>query len=385
MPTSLNATYTHYLPCGSRQGNEEAQKARTAANHDMGVAIHTHFNPMICVNYEPAFSDAEALDALIKDQDGRTYVYDYSTNVENSFPVSQFDFAAENGVSAYETLTDEAIEHGYDGWMEDFGEYTPLDADSEDGATGTKLHTQLYPYIQAAAHEYYVTGMPIMQHHLLTHPGDAQATARDDQYMFGPDILVAPVYVQGATDRELLYLPEGTWVEWWRTVTYGELGGTFDLGAAELHEGMRSVTVAAPIPEIPIFVKAGAVIPMLAPDVFALAEYGDDPEIVHASDRDQLLHVLAFPRGETSGKFYDDGSWTSAEAEGSWTLSMQNGRERTAHLEASTRTLSQPIDVCAVSLDGTTLSQDDWSYEEESNVLDATYTTTSGTLTAKGC
>jgi len=113
------------------------------------------------------------------------------------------------------------------------------------------------------------------------------------------------VYVEGATDREL-YLPEGTWVEWWRTMAYGEENGDFTLGAAVLHDGMQAITVSAPNPEIPMFVEAGAVIPMLSPDVFTLAEYGSDPEIIHASDRDHLLHVLAFPRGETAGSFYDD-------------------------------------------------------------------------------
>jgi alpha-glucosidase (family GH31 glycosyl hydrolase) len=522
VPTSLNATYLHYLPCGSQQGREEEQRIRTATNHDMGVAIHTYFNPMICVSYEPAFSDSEAQGALIKHGDGETYIYDYSSNLGNSFEVSQFDFAAENGVSAYKALTDEAIEHGYDGWMEDFGEYTPLDSVSEDGATGTefhnrygrdyhcgayeatldagkplarftrsgwtgspactpivwggdpttgwdydglessifralsmgtsgvgiwgsdiggffamfgrslgdelfdrwiawgglsvvmrsekngvqipeydrpqpwdedhqpvwrmysKLHTQLYPYIQAAAEDYYATGRPIMQHHVLTHPDDADATGRDDQYMFGPGILVAPVYTEGATDREL-YLPEGTWVEWWRTVVYGEEGGTFTLRAAVMHEGTQTITVSAPIPEIPMFIEAGAVIPMLSPDVFTLAEYGDDPEIIHASDRDHLLYVLAFPRGETTGKFYDDGTWTSAEADGSWTLKLENSRQRTIHLEASTGTLTQPFDVCGVTLDGTALPEADWSYDQSTRVLDATFTTTSGTLTVTGC
>lgn len=522
VPTSLNATYLHYLPCGSQQGREDEQSVRTAANHDMGVAIHTYFNPMICVSYEPAFSNSDDMDALIKHGDGETYIYDYSSNIGNSFEVSQFDFAAENGVAAYKVLTDEAIEHGYDGWMEDFGEYTPLDALSEDGSTGTlfhnryvrdyhcgayaatqdagkplarfvragwtgspkcspivwggdpttgwdfdglessiyralsmgasgvgiwgsdiggffamfgrslgdelfdrwvawgglsvvmrsqkngvqvpeydrpqpwdedhqpiwrryaKLHTQLYPYIQAAAEEYYATGRPIMQHHVLTHPGDAEATGRDDQYMFGPSILVAPVYTEGATDREL-YLPEGAWVEWWRSVTYGEEGGTFTLGAAELHDGTQTATVSAPIAEIPMFVQAGALIPMLSPDVFTLAEYGDDPEIIHASDRDDFLHVLAFPRSETSGAFYDDDAWTSAEGDGAWTLTLVNSTERTIHLEASTRTLGQPFDVCGVSLDGTALPEEDWSYDEATGVLDATYTTTSGVLEATGC
>ena len=522
IPTSLNATYLHYLPCGSQQGREDEQPIRTAANHDMGVAIHTYFNPMICVSYEPAFSMAEGMDALIKHGDGTTYIYDYSSNLGNSFEVSQFDFQAENGVAAYAMLTDEALEHGYDGWMEDFGEYTPLDAVSADDATGTKfhnryardyhcgvyeatrdveqplarftrsgwtgspacspivwggdpttgwdydgiessiyralsmgtsgvgiwgsdiggffamfgrylsdelfdrwiayggvsvvmrsqrngvkltphdrpqawdpehqpiwrlyskLHTQLYPYLQAAAETYYATGRPIMQHHVLTHPDDLEATARDDQYMLGPDILVAPVYVEGATDREL-YLPEGEWVEWWRSVTFGEEEGTFTLTDTITHGGGQSVTVSAPIPEVPMFVAAGAIIAMLSPDVFTLAEYGDDPEIVHASDRDDLLHVLAFPRGETSGAFYDDGAWTSVENDDGWTLTITNDRERTIHLEATMRTRTAPAAPCAVTLDGVPLSEEDWSYDETTGILDATYTTTTGTLELTDC
>ncbi len=522
VPTSLNATYLHYLPCGRHQGQEEEQVARTAANHEMGVAIHTYFNPMICVSFEPAFSESEALGALLKHADGQTYIYDYCSNLTSCFEVSQFDFEAENGVEAYKALTDEALSHGYDGWMEDFGEYTPLDAVSADGVTGTafhnryvrdyhcgayeatrdagkplarftrsgwtgspacspivwggdpttgydydgiqssihralsmgtsgvgiwgsdiggffalfgrsldgpmfdrwiaygglsvvmrsqkngvqfpeydrpqpwdeehlpvwrlysKLHTQLYPYMQAAAEEYYATGRPIMQHHVLTHPNDAQAIARDDQYMFGPHILVAPVYVEGATDRGA-YLPAGRWVEWWRSVAYGEEGGTFTLGAAELHDGEQAVTVSAPIPEIPMFVEAGAIIPMLSPDVFTLAEYGTDPAIVHASNRDEYLHVLAFPRGETGGRFYDDGTWTSVEADGTWTLTIENTRERTIDLEATTQTLATPFDICTITLDGTPLPEEAWSYDPATGTLRATFTTTSAPLELTSC
>jgi hypothetical protein len=124
---------------------------------------------------------------------------------------------------------------------------------------------------------------------------------------------------------------------------------------------------------------------MLWPDVFTLAEYGDNPEIVHASDRSDLLHVLAFPRGETSGAFYDDGTWTSREAAGTWTLTLNNGVERTVELEATVRTLVQPFDVCGVSLGGAPLADEDWSYDEETGVLTATYTTTSAALEVSGC
>lgn len=521
VPTSLNATYLHYLPCGSHEGAEDAQAIRTAENHARGVAIHTYFNPMICRSYEPVFSDSEAQGALLTHANGETYIYDYCSNIDSCFEVSQFDFAAPNGVSAYRALTDEALSHGYDGWMEDFGEYTPLDAVSADGVTGTgfhnryvrdyhcgvyeatedagkplarfarsgwtgspactpivwggdptsewdydglqssiyqalsigasgvaiwgsdiggffqigrtlsdelfdrwiafgglsvvmrsqkngvrvpdydrpqpwdeahlpvwrmyaKLHTQLYPYIQAAAETYYETGRPIMQHHVLTHPNDAEATGRDDQYMFGPHVLVAPVYVEGAVDREL-YLPEGVWVDWWRSVAYDEETGSFHLSAPALLEGGTEVTVAAPLPEIPMLVAAGAVLPMLSPDVFTLAEYGDDPAIIHASDRDDVLHVLAFPRGETTGSFYDDGSWTSAEGDGVWQLTLEGSRSRTIQLEAFMGTLQEAFDVCTVSLDGTALPETDWSYDASTGKLEATYETVSGALEVTGC
>ena len=67
--------------------------------------------------------------------------------------MSQFDFAAENGVEAYKTLTDEAIDHGYDGWMEDFGEYTPLDAVTTDAL---RLEVQLQEGWSAGIHEWKV-------------------------------------------------------------------------------------------------------------------------------------------------------------------------------------------------------------------------------------
>jgi len=142
VPTSLNATYLHYLPCGSQQGQEEQQQVRTATNHEMGVAIHTYFNPMLCVSYEPVFTESEQEGALLRHGDGETYIYDYCSDLGSCFAVGQFDFSSENGLSAYAALIDEAIAHGYDGWMEDFGEYTPLDAVSADGATGTALHNR---------------------------------------------------------------------------------------------------------------------------------------------------------------------------------------------------------------------------------------------------
>ncbi len=168
-------------------------------------------------------------------------------------------------------------------------------------------------------------------------------------------------------------------------MSYAEEDGSFSITGTTTHSGARSVTVSAPIPEIPMFVEAGAIIPMLSPDVFTLAEYGDDPAIVHASDREDLLHVLAFPRGQTEGALYDDGVWSSVEEDIDWTLTIENDRERTIHLEATMNTRLTPVPVCGVSLDGEPLPVDAWSFDETTSILEATYTTTSGALLVSGC
>ena len=57
------------------------------------------------------------------------------------FFVSQFDFSNPATTNFYGNLLDEAVGHGYDGWMEDFGEYTPLDVVSPTGRRGRRCTT----------------------------------------------------------------------------------------------------------------------------------------------------------------------------------------------------------------------------------------------------
>lgn len=66
-------------------------------------------------------------------------------------------------------------------------------------------------------------------------------------------------------------------------------------GDAVAIDGGRTVTVSAPRAEIPLFVRAGARIPLLPPDVDTLAGHGSQPGLVHLSDRADALGELAFP------------------------------------------------------------------------------------------
>jgi Glycosyl hydrolases family 31 len=102
------------------------------------------------------------------------------------------------------------------------------------------------------------TGLPIMRHLALTAPDDARVWSEDHSYTLGDDILVAPVVEPGARLRTL-YLPPGDWVDWW---------------SGDAWEGGRTITVEAPLERVPIFVRAGAILP-LASDFHTLAPTGD--------------------------------------------------------------------------------------------------------------
>ena len=115
------------------------------------------------------------------------------------------------------------------------------------------LHMSLFPYRYAAAQEASKTGMPIMRALVLTNQNDEPARAAKDEYMMGPDFLVAPV-VDAGTQRPV-YLPKGDWVDYWT-------------GAAV--SGGKSVDVNAPMDFLPLYVRSGAVIAKIPEDVMTL-------------------------------------------------------------------------------------------------------------------
>jgi alpha-glucosidase/alpha-D-xyloside xylohydrolase len=88
--------------------------------------------------------------------------------------------------------------------------------------------------------------MPMMRSMWLHHPDDPAAVARGDQFFWGRDLLVAPVVEKGATASKV-YLPKGTWYDFW---------------TAERIEGGREIERAVTLETTPLYVRAGAVIPM---------------------------------------------------------------------------------------------------------------------------
>jgi alpha-glucosidase len=111
-----------------------------------------------------------------------------------------------------------------------------------------KLRYRLLPYIYSSFVISSQTGAPIQAPLIYDAQYDPNVRDIDDQYAFGPNILVAPVFAAGQTKRDV-YLPGGEWFDWHTGEHYVSEGQTF--------------TVDAPLERIPMFVRAGAVIPML--------------------------------------------------------------------------------------------------------------------------
>jgi alpha-glucosidase (family GH31 glycosyl hydrolase) len=111
---------------------------------------------------------------------------------------------------------------------------------------------------------------------VLAFPEDPEVHNLSDEYLFGPDILVAPILNEGAAER-IVYLPAGAWIDLWSDTVY---------------TGPRSLNVSAPLDTLPLFVRQGAILPM-GPDVQYSSERPLDPltlEIYRGADRSFTLY-----------------------------------------------------------------------------------------------
>jgi len=147
------------------------------------------------------------------------------------------------------------------------------------------LHMSLFPYRYAAAQEAAKTGMPLMRALVLNWQDDPRARTTKDEYLFGPDFLVAPILDEG-TQRPV-YLPPGQWVNY--------LTGKADAGG-------QVVIADAPVDVIPVWARAGAVIPKIPEDVMTLvppAESGNNT--IQSLDDRRVYEII----GEGESKLTD--------------------------------------------------------------------------------
>jgi alpha-glucosidase/alpha-D-xyloside xylohydrolase len=175
------------------------------------------------------------------------------------------------------------------------------------------------PYLYSAVRECCATGLPIMRALWLHYPDDPNAVARGAEYLWGRDILVAPVVEKGATSRRA-YLPRGTWLDFW---------------TEERVEGGREVERPVDLATMPMWVRAGAVVPM-----GPVKQYVDEPT-------DAPMTLVVYPGADGSTSWYDDDGLSFNYRKGEWTrvnMTWRNDSRRlTLRLAPGSRMLSPAL------------------------------------------
>jgi alpha-glucosidase/alpha-D-xyloside xylohydrolase len=153
-----------------------------------------------------------------------------------------------------------------------------------------ELRYRMLPYLYSAVRECALSGMPIMRSLWLHYPDDPQAVARGDEYLWGRDILVAPVVEQGATSRQI-YLPKGGWYDYW---------------TGERVEGGREIVRPVDLETTPLYVRTGAILP-LGPVKQYVEEKVDEP-----------LSIAIYPGADGSFLLYEDDGKSFNYRKGEW-------------------------------------------------------------------
>jgi oligosaccharide 4-alpha-D-glucosyltransferase len=151
------------------------------------------------------------------------------------------------------------------------------------------LRYRLLPYIYTMAFKNTSRGLPLARPLVLEYPDDPQVVNLGREYLWGDDILVAPVTEEGATTKEV-YLPEGQWIEYWTKEMFTR----------------GSYIVQAPLDVLPLFVKNGAIL-LMGPEM----DYSDQMPL-------DSLTLDMYPAGFSSTILYEDDGSSYAYESGDW-------------------------------------------------------------------
>jgi alpha-glucosidase/alpha-D-xyloside xylohydrolase len=167
------------------------------------------------------------------------------------------------------------------------------------------LRYQLMPYIYSLGYNSYRTGAPFMRALFMDFPGDPKVAKIPDEYMFGPAFLVAPATEQGATSRSV-YLPAGCdWYNFWTN---------------ERIKGGQTIAAAAPIDEIPLFVRAGSIVPLGTP-------------ILSTQQPQAITSVRVYPGADADFTLFSDDGTTYAYENGGGSITKLHWSEEKHQLQ----------------------------------------------------
>jgi alpha-glucosidase (family GH31 glycosyl hydrolase) len=151
----------------------------------------------------------------------------------------------------------------------------PVQSDTE---AFLRLRQQLVPYTYTLADQTHQTGLPMARPLYLDDPGQPAAYTNPTEYLFGPDMLVAPVTTPGDVAPTTVWFPPGRWIDFFT-------GASFN--------GPTTATIAEPLDRMPVFVKAGGIVP-------------EQPSTVRSTTSPRSLTVKVFPGATGSFTLYSD-------------------------------------------------------------------------------
>lgn len=140
------------------------------------------------------------------------------------------------------------------------------------------LRYRLIPYIYTASYKYFKDAHPLMTPLVMDYPEDVNTYQLTDQYMFGESMMICPVTVKNALSRPV-YFPGGDWVDYW---------------TGERISGRQYKSFLTPIEIMPIFIKAGSIIPMQQ----EMQYYDEKPK--------DLMTLDVYPAGDSAYSLYED-------------------------------------------------------------------------------
>lgn len=180
-----------------------------------------------------------------------------------------------------------------------------------------RLRYRLLPYLYTALWQCTRTGIPMARPLALAFQRDPATHGLEDEFLCGDALLVAPVLEQGATRRSV-YLPAGEWYDFWSRTR---------------HQGPTEVEVDAPLERVPLFVRAGSVVPMWP----AMDYVGQE------TPRALILHVYPGERAERVSWLYEDDGESKAHRQGAWRCTRFHLRADAEQLDL-TRTVEGDFD-----------------------------------------
>ena len=219
------------------------------------------------------------------------------------------------------------------------------------------LRYQFLPYIYTVMYEASQTGLPAMRPLCFEYPEDPSFIWNENEFMFGNNVLVAPVLWEGDSTRDV-HLPAGEWYDYWTD---------------QKLEGGKNITVSAPVDRLPMFVKAGAILPT--------------QQIVQYTDQSPIdpLTLSVYPGNSFSSDYYEDDGVSFKYQEGDFMhrayrqergdkeimlrITRSEGKYQPPSRELLVRFVDVSKDPRSVLVSGVVLDKGGWSYDASARIL----------------